>query len=95
MVANQVGVPRNVPGSSYDGMMILSKEQLTASIAKLSDELKAESVSTEDGIRLDWSDSWLLLRGSNTEPIVRLIAETPSDHQSKELIARAKAIIAN
>ena len=27
-VASQVGVPRNVPGSSYDGMMILSKEQM-------------------------------------------------------------------
>ena len=74
--------------------MVLSKEQLTASISRLSDELKAESVSTSDGIRLDWSDSWLLLRGSNTEPIVRLIAETPSDHRSKELIARAKQIIA-
>jgi len=28
LVASQVGVPRNVPGSSYDGMMILSKEQI-------------------------------------------------------------------
>ena len=73
--------------------MVLSKEQLSASIDKLSDELKAESVSNADGIRLDWQDSWLLLRGSNTEPIVRLIAETPSEDQSKALIARAKQII--
>ena len=28
LVASQVGVPRNVPGSSYDGMMILSAEQI-------------------------------------------------------------------
>jgi peptidoglycan/xylan/chitin deacetylase (PgdA/CDA1 family) len=28
LVARQIGVPRNVPGSSYDGMMILSKEQI-------------------------------------------------------------------
>jgi phosphomannomutase len=75
--------------------IVLSKEQLSASIARLLDELKAESVGTEDGIRLDWADSWLLLRGSNTEPIVRLIAETPSDSQSRELIARAKQIIAS
>ena len=73
--------------------MVLSKEQLSASIDKLSEELKAESVSNADGIRLDWKDSWLLLRGSNTEPIVRLIAETPSEDQSKALIARAKQII--
>ena len=28
LVASQIGVPRNVPGSSYDGMRILSKEQI-------------------------------------------------------------------
>ena len=28
LVATQIGVPRNCPGSSYDGMMILSKEQI-------------------------------------------------------------------
>ena len=28
LVASQIGVPRNVPGSSYDGMMILSAEQI-------------------------------------------------------------------
>lgn len=28
VLASQIGVPRNVPGSSYDGMMILSKEEI-------------------------------------------------------------------
>ena len=28
LLAAQIGVPRNVPGSSYDGMMILSTEQI-------------------------------------------------------------------
>lgn len=28
LVASQIGVPRNVPGSSYDGWMILSKDEL-------------------------------------------------------------------
>ena len=30
LVASQIGVPRNCPGSSYDGMMILSREQTHA-----------------------------------------------------------------
>jgi len=34
LVASQVGVPRNVPGSSYDGMMILSKEQIHDLVAE-------------------------------------------------------------
>ena len=75
--------------------MVLSKDQLSASISRLSDKLKAESVSNLDGVRLDWPDSWLLLRASNTEPIVRLIAETPSEAQSQNLIEQAKQIIAN
>ena len=28
LLASQIGIPRNVPGSSYDGMMILTKEQI-------------------------------------------------------------------
>jgi phosphomannomutase len=74
--------------------MELSKEELNESISKLSEHLNAESISTEDGIRLDWADSWLLLRGSNTEPIVRLIAESPTEQQSRDLIDRAKGVIA-
>ena len=31
-----------------------------------------------DGLRLDWPDQWLLVRASNTEPIVRIIAEASS-----------------
>ncbi len=34
LVASQIGVPRNVPGSSYDGMMMLSKEQIHALCAE-------------------------------------------------------------
>jgi phosphomannomutase len=30
-----------------------------------------------DGLRLDWADRWLHVRPSNTEPIVRVIAEAP------------------
>jgi len=32
-------------------------------------------VNTEDGVRIDYPDYWVHLRKSNTEPIVRVIAE--------------------
>src|SRR6267143_556880 len=35
-------------------------------------------VDTQDGLRLAWRDRWLHVRPSNTEPIIRLIAEAPS-----------------
>lgn len=74
--------------------MTLSKEQLNSSIATLADKLAAKSISSEDGIRLDFDDSWLLLRSSNTEPIVRLIAEASDERAAQHLIQKAKEIIA-
>ncbi|MEQ1825675.1 MAG: phosphoglucosamine mutase [Pirellula sp.] len=74
--------------------MSLSKEKLNASISILESELQADSISELDGIRLDWDGAWLLLRGSNTEPIVRLIAESGSEEHSRALIERAKTLIA-
>jgi phosphomannomutase len=31
-----------------------------------------------DGLRLSWADRWVHVRGSNTEPLVRVIAEAPN-----------------
>jgi phosphomannomutase len=38
-----------------------------------------------DGLRLDWADRWVHVRPSNTEPIVRVIAEAPSADAAKQL----------
>jgi phosphomannomutase len=45
-----------------------------------------ENVSTIDGVRIDLADGWVHLRPSNTEPIVRLIAEATSDSRAWELL---------
>lgn len=52
------------------------------------------AADTQDGLRLDWSDRWVHLRPSGTEPIVRVIAEAPSEHEARELVARARAPLA-
>jgi len=75
--------------------MTLSKEKLDASIELLQTGVQAVSVSTLDGVRLDWADGWLLLRSSNTEPLVRLIAEAPDKQSAEDLIRRAKSLMEN
>lgn len=42
-------------------------------------------INTDDGIRIDFPDSWVHLRKSNTEPLVRVIAEAPTKEQAVEL----------
>lgn len=48
-------------------------------------------VDTQDGLRLSWRDRWVHVRPSGTEPIVRVIAEAPSDAEARELVTRSRA----
>ena len=45
---------------------------------------------TQDGLRLAWNDRWLHVRPSGTEPIVRVIAEAPTDQEARSLVQRAR-----
>jgi phosphomannomutase len=53
-------------------------------------------VDTQDGLRLAWRDRWLHVRPSNTEPIIRLIAEAPSGARggAQELVDEARRVCA-
>lgn len=44
----------------------------------------------QDGLRLAWPDAWLHVRPSGTEPIVRVIAEAPTEERARALIAQAR-----
>jgi phosphomannomutase len=48
------------------------------------------SVDTQDGLRLAWSDRWVHVRPSGTEPIVRVIAEAPTERDARELVRRSR-----
>lgn len=45
-----------------------------------------------DGVRLDWPDAWLHVRASNTEPLLRVIAEADTPERATELFDEAMAM---
>lgn len=47
---------------------------------------KNGSITLADGLKIDFPDSWVHLRKSNTEPIIRIIAEAPSARKANELV---------
>jgi phosphomannomutase len=60
-------------------------------------------IDLQDGVRLDWdgplpgcsnAKAWLHVRASNTEPIMRLIAEAPTGEAAKAILDDAARIIA-
>lgn len=47
-----------------------------------------ETLTTVDGVKIDFLDSWVHLRKSNTEPIIRIYTEAPSQPQADALADR-------
>lgn len=76
------------------------KEKLE--VAKIDENLFLKNIKSKfpkskitsiDGIKVDLENGWLHLRSSNTEPIVRIIAEAKTKKEAKELIKTATDII--
>lgn len=71
----------------------LPKEKIPAGLAALESHFTGATANRMDGLRLDWPDRWLLVRGSNTEPIVRAIAEAPTAEEARRLCEEAARVI--
>lgn len=57
-------------------------------LGRMADTYKNERISTVDGVKIDFSDAWVHLRKSNTEPIIRIYTEAPSAAAANELADR-------
>jgi phosphomannomutase len=49
--------------------------------------------NTLDGLRMECSDSWTLIRPSGTEPIIRISAESLAEAKTQELLDQANMAI--
>ena len=73
-----------VPGLDVDGIL-----------ASIAERYSNEELSTIDGVKITWSDRWVHLRKSNTEPIVRIYTEAPSVDEATRLGQNFMDIIAS
>ncbi len=71
----------------------ISVSELPAIFERLKNYFQDAQADTGDGLRLQWEDGWLLVRGSNTEPIVRMIAEAPTTEKAKSLCDAAASLL--
>ncbi|MDM8000121.1 MAG: phosphoglucosamine mutase [Dehalococcoidia bacterium] len=69
------------------------KAALMRNVAHKAADLGAASVSTLDGVRLEFGDSWMLIRASGTEPVIRVLAESPSASATADLIDRGVKLV--
>lgn len=57
-------------------------------LQKIKMEYNSETITDIDGVKIDFPDSWVHLRKSNTEPIIRIYAEAKKPEAADELAGR-------
>ena len=62
----------------------------SSAYARLRKRFPEADADTRDGLRLAWPDRWVHLRPSGTEPIVRFIAEAPTEAEASALVAACR-----
>lgn len=66
-----------------------------AILAAVKERYANETVTDIDGVKIDFPDSWVHLRKSNTEPIIRIYSEAPTMDQANDLAQQIKTVIAS
>jgi len=65
-------------------------------LLKMKEKYKSERVTDIDGVKIDFAESWVHLRKSNTEPIIRIYSEAKSEAAAAalalDMIAEIKKI---
>ncbi len=68
-------------------------ERLASLLQTLEQRWPQAKANRLDGLRLDWDDRWLHVRPSNTEPIVRVIAEAAEAAQAEQLCRQVEGLL--
>lgn len=68
---------------------------VNAILLAVKDKYKSERITDIDGVKIDFEDSWVHLRKSNTEPIIRIYAEAHTMAEADALAQSIKDVIAS
>jgi phosphomannomutase len=71
----------------------LDRERLPELLAALERRWPDAKIDRTDGLRLDWEGRWVHVRPSNTEPIVRVIAEAPEATMAQQLCLEVRGLL--
>ena len=82
------------PYEIYKTKIQLTPEiDVDAILAEMKNKFADEKITDIDGVKIDFSDSWVHLRKSNTEPIIRIYSEAHTMEEAEKLANSIKTII--
>jgi phosphomannomutase len=65
---------------------------MQALLNKAEEAFRGADMNKEDGLKIDFEKSWVHLRASNTEPIIRIYAEALELSEAEELVTKVKNV---
>lgn len=72
------------------GKLSCPSDKLAAVLRMLKQEYGSYRLDTRDGIKVMLPNGWFLVRGSNTEPVIRVVAESRTEREANEIIAAVR-----
>jgi phosphomannomutase len=72
---------------------IASRSAARPAVEAIARHWSDQRVDLQDGVRVDFDRAWLHVRASNTEPIMRLIAEAPDADEARRLLDEAEHVV--
>ncbi len=79
----------------YKDKAPIERDKLQATLDEVTKAFADGSADRSDGVRIEWDGAWVQLRASNTEPIVRIIAEAKQFDEAERLCRRVREIMSN
>jgi phosphomannomutase len=70
-----------------------ASDRIAGVLRMVRQEFAEYQMDTRDGVKVIVPDGWLLVRGSNTEPIIRVVAEAKSEERARSLVEEVTAKI--
>jgi len=84
-------------GELSEYSMIKTKREFACDLDPIIKKVKSKfsdaKINLEDGLRIDFKNSWVQIRKSNTEPIIRIISEAESKEQAQKLISQIEHLL--
>ncbi len=88
---------RGIPKLSFEKAKVFCpneyKELVMTQMKEKAHIFTPDKINTLDGLRLEFPYSWLLIRASGTEPLIRVISESTSQAKTDELVSQGKELV--
>jgi phosphomannomutase len=73
---------------SKNKIELIPQIDVDAILVAMTEKYKNEEINTIDGVKIDFATEWVHLRKSNTEPIIRIYTEAPTQAEADKLAFR-------